>query len=356
MQGPTAASRAFHVSLNVADLGRSVAFYRVLFNGEPAKSRPDYAKFEVPDPALVLSLEPQPHTAGGSLNHLGLRVPDAAALVEVQRRLELAGIGTQREEGVECCYARQTKFWVADPDRNLWEVYLLEADLAHRGMGDAPAAATAPGEPAAAVAWEHRLGEPLPTRLPLADDAADRVLLRGTFNADLPAGRLGQLVAEARRVLRPGGRLTLHALVANRPLSARPHLPGPAAAVERVPLLSEPLGALEAAGFAAIHLERLGAAGCFELEGNQLRELLLVGTKVQVSPFALTQAVIYRGPFRTVTDDHGTVYRRGEAVSVPTAVADLLRRGPLEEQFIFLAPGEPAPGESPTAAPEPAIR
>ena len=48
----------FHLSLNVADLPRSVAFYRKLFGIEPAKQRPDYAKFEPDNPPLVLSLEP----------------------------------------------------------------------------------------------------------------------------------------------------------------------------------------------------------------------------------------------------------------------------------------------------------
>ena len=46
----------FHLSLNVADLGRSVAFYRILFGVDPAKLRGDYAKFELDDPPLVLSL------------------------------------------------------------------------------------------------------------------------------------------------------------------------------------------------------------------------------------------------------------------------------------------------------------
>ena len=49
----------FHLSLNVSDLGRSVAFYRTLFNLEPAKRRPDYAKFELESPPLVLSLDEQ---------------------------------------------------------------------------------------------------------------------------------------------------------------------------------------------------------------------------------------------------------------------------------------------------------
>lgn len=125
----------FHLSLNVAELERSIAFYRILFGCDPAKCRPDYAKFELDDPPLVLSLEPTPRGVGGALNHLGFRMPDSAALVAVQMRLEKAGIRTQRQEGVECCYARQTKFWVTDPDQTLWEIYTLDEDIDHRGAG-----------------------------------------------------------------------------------------------------------------------------------------------------------------------------------------------------------------------------
>src|SRR5262245_58371331 len=95
----------FHTSLNVSDLARSVAFYRVLLGTEPAKVRVDYAKFELTEPPLILSLIPG--KPGGNVNHVGLRVRTADELIEVQRRLETAGIGTRREDGVECCYARQ---------------------------------------------------------------------------------------------------------------------------------------------------------------------------------------------------------------------------------------------------------
>src|SRR5205823_4857851 len=89
----------FHLSLNVADLGKAVAFYRTLLGVEPAKLRADYAKFEPDDPPLVLSLEPTPRPVGGPLNHLGFRMPDAKALVAVQERLEGAGLRTNREDG-----------------------------------------------------------------------------------------------------------------------------------------------------------------------------------------------------------------------------------------------------------------
>src|SRR5947208_4163910 len=171
---PVAPAIRFHLSLNVSDLERSIGFYRILFGVEPAKQRPDYAKFELDNPPLVLSLEPTPRAAGGPLNHLGFRLPDAPTLVAMQERLERAGIRSQREEGVECCYARQTKFWVTDPDQTLWEIYTLEGDIDHRGEGqsleamvpDAADWATRPGEP---VVWEHRMTEPMPARIPLDD-------------------------------------------------------------------------------------------------------------------------------------------------------------------------------------------
>src|SRR4051812_43184671 len=180
----TAPAVRFHLSLNVADLAKSVAFFRVLFNMEPAKLRSDYAKFEPDDPPLVLSLEPTPRPVGGPLNHLGFRMPDAQSLVAVQERLERAGLRTDREDGGECCYAKQTKFWATDPDGTLWEVYTFDGDLAHRGAGQSldvihPGAKVEAARP---VVWEHRMGEPVPERVPLADGTADEVRLRGTFN------------------------------------------------------------------------------------------------------------------------------------------------------------------------------
>jgi catechol 2,3-dioxygenase-like lactoylglutathione lyase family enzyme len=276
-----APSVRFHLSLNVSGLERSVVFYRTLFNKEPAKRRPDYAKFELDDPPLVLSLEPTPRPVGGPLNHLGFRMPDAASLVAMQERLERAGIRSQREEGVECCYARQTKFWVTDPDNTLWEIYTLEGDLDHRGKGQdlSEMLPHADGNGARAVVWEHRLGEPIPAALPLADGSQDEVRLRGTFNAPLAEDVRRLLVAEAGRVLRPGGRLFVHVLVGDQPLAGPPHLPGPAAAVQHVPLDKEPPRLLESAGFQEVRLIKFDDKPCFQRDGVAMREMQLEGRK-----------------------------------------------------------------------------
>jgi catechol 2,3-dioxygenase-like lactoylglutathione lyase family enzyme len=329
----------FHLSLNVSDLGRSVEFYRTLFGRPPAKQRADYAKFEVDDPPLVLSLEPTARGQGGALNHLGFRLPDSGTLVRMQERLERAGVRSQREECVECCYAKQTKFWVTDPDHTLWEMYVLEGDLDHRGVGQTLEQMIPKQEPAAVAApvvWEHRLGEPVPERVPLADGSADEVRLRGTFNAALPEPDLRRALGEARRVLKAGGTVVVHTLVADRPFpNGQPQLPGPAAYVQRVPLEAEPQRAVEEAGFGGLRLEKFGASPCFQHDGVQMREMLL--TAVQVADGERTKTVLYKGPFLEARDDEGNVYRRGERVRVTAQTSDLLRRGPLAEQFLFLS-------------------
>jgi catechol 2,3-dioxygenase-like lactoylglutathione lyase family enzyme len=125
----------FHVSLNVGDLPRSLAFYSALLGVGPAKAFDNYAKFELDEPPVVLSLKPQPARVGGPLNHLGLRVPSQEQFLAVQKRLEGAGYKVSRQDDVQCCYAHQTKFWIADPDETLWEVYVLHADFPAWGQG-----------------------------------------------------------------------------------------------------------------------------------------------------------------------------------------------------------------------------
>jgi catechol 2,3-dioxygenase-like lactoylglutathione lyase family enzyme len=276
----------FHLSLNVGDLDASVAFFRALFGREAAKCRPDYAKFELDEPPVVLSLEP--HAGGlngGALNHLGFRLADSAELVEWQRRLEMAGISTQREEGVECCYARQTKFWVRDPDNNLWEIYVLEEDIEHRGMGQTPAelpraaARPAAAGPARAI-WQHQLGTPLPAKIFAPDGSTAEVQLRGSFNAPQAEEERQMFLGEVFRILEPGGQVICHMLTGNQAITiAKGALPGPASYVTQVPALIELLGSLSAAGFEQPRMIKHGERPCFTHAGVEMRETMLAARK-----------------------------------------------------------------------------
>jgi catechol 2,3-dioxygenase-like lactoylglutathione lyase family enzyme len=324
----------FHISLNVSDLAKSVAFFRTLLGVEPAKLRSDYAKFEPDSPPLVLSLEPGKDVGRtGALNHAGFRLPDAQSLVAMQERLERAGMPTKREEGVECCYAKQTKFWAHDPDGNLWEVYTLDGDIDHRGAGQAAEVVLGGAlEPRARVEWEHRMTDPLPARIPLADASADEVRLRGTFNMPLSAGETRAVIAEVKRVLRPGGRVFVHVLTGESPVE-NPDLPGPAGKVRSVPFETDPVALLEGAGFVAVRMLKFDSQPCFVRSGVGMRELQLEGFAPPTAHSAELE-VMYRGPFAEVRDDEGRVFARGRRVAVPAAVAERLRAG----DFTVFAP------------------
>jgi catechol 2,3-dioxygenase-like lactoylglutathione lyase family enzyme len=121
---------AVHVSLNVSDLEKSVAFYRG-FLGEPKKLKGDYAKFVSEDPEIHVALQPglRGKAADGPLSHLGIRVASSDDVKRWRSDLKARGIVSEEEKLETCCYAKQDKFWLADPDGNRWEVYTVLADV-----------------------------------------------------------------------------------------------------------------------------------------------------------------------------------------------------------------------------------
>jgi catechol 2,3-dioxygenase-like lactoylglutathione lyase family enzyme len=116
------------LALNVDDLEQSIAFYTKLFDTEPAKVRPGYANFAVAEPPLKLVLIENPGH-GGSVNHLGVEVPDTDTVDAEQVRLAAAGFAAIEERATTCCYAKQDKFWVeGTPNGERWEIYTVVAD------------------------------------------------------------------------------------------------------------------------------------------------------------------------------------------------------------------------------------
>jgi protein-tyrosine-phosphatase/catechol 2,3-dioxygenase-like lactoylglutathione lyase family enzyme len=130
------------VSLNVASVAGSIDFYRAFFGVEPVKVRPDYAKFDLVDPPLNLTMNQRPPSQDGEhgrLSHLGIQVDGHEGVEAARQRLIAAGLLALDEEDTVCCYARQDKVWATDPDGNHWEVFfVMEADVASGSFtGDA---------------------------------------------------------------------------------------------------------------------------------------------------------------------------------------------------------------------------
>lgn len=128
------------LALNVADVDAAVGFYSKLFGVQPAKRRPGYANFSIPEPPLKLVLieagAARGTGVGGALNHLGVEVETSDEVSAATLRLSRVGLEPDVQESTTCCYALQDKAWVHDPDGAPWEFYTVLADAPEEtGLG-----------------------------------------------------------------------------------------------------------------------------------------------------------------------------------------------------------------------------
>lgn len=121
-----------HVALRVADVEKSITFYQAMFGVTPVKYKAGYAKFDLQNPALNLTLnEAQTIQPQGTLSHLGVQVGSTEDVQAAIQRFSEAGLNLFEEKNTDCCYALQDKVWVTDPDGNRWEVFVVKvADTA----------------------------------------------------------------------------------------------------------------------------------------------------------------------------------------------------------------------------------
>jgi catechol 2,3-dioxygenase-like lactoylglutathione lyase family enzyme len=322
----------FHLSLNASDLGRSIAFYRVLFGLEPAKMHDDYAKFELDDPPVVFSLVPRTPGPGGPLGRVSLHVADEAAVQAYRARLESTGIRTSAAEDSAPGRADPRKLRFRDPDGLLWEIGHGVEDEAPATGPDGPTVAESKSS-ASDASWEHFVTDSALERIPHADASLDEVRLTGTFNGKLDESQRAFLVREARRVLRPGGRVLVHGLMADAPFrESSPTLPGLAALVTRVPVQTEPAEALRLAGFAGVQIVKFCEKPWFEHDGVGLREVKILARQPRAAD-PQVRHVTYRGPFREAVGDDGRIYERGRRIAVPLGVWEQIRESSISGQF-----------------------
>lgn len=117
-----------HLAINVRDVGQSIDFYTKMLGLEPSKVRTGYAKFDVQNPPLNLTLNQVPFNDSGALSHLGIQVAGTEDVLAMKNRWEEQGLVPREEMQTTCCYALQDKAWVHDPDGNEWEVFTVIED------------------------------------------------------------------------------------------------------------------------------------------------------------------------------------------------------------------------------------
>lgn len=117
-----------HLALNVSSVESSIQFYQKMLGIDPSKVRRGYAKFDIQNPPLNLTLNEGSFPTRGALSHLGIQVASTADVLATRQRWMDAGLITRDEMQTNCCYATQDKTWVRDPDGNEWEVFVVLED------------------------------------------------------------------------------------------------------------------------------------------------------------------------------------------------------------------------------------
>ncbi|MEZ5445624.1 MAG: ArsI/CadI family heavy metal resistance metalloenzyme [Gammaproteobacteria bacterium] len=118
--------KRMHIHVGVDSIPEAVRFYSALFGAEPAKVKPDYAKWMLDDPRLNFAVSTRVATRG--VDHLGIQVEGDSELRDLRARLQAADMTTFDEGETVCCYARSEKSWLKDPAGVAWEAYRTMED------------------------------------------------------------------------------------------------------------------------------------------------------------------------------------------------------------------------------------
>ena len=181
-------------------------------------------------------------------------------------------------------------------------------------------------------------------RAPLVADASvDVVVSNCVLNLVLNESKR-KLFEEIFRVLKVGGRAVISDIVSDEPvpaaLAANPELWSGciSGAFQEVGFLR----AFEEAGFHGIEILERGEQPWQVVNGIEFRSVTVSATKGKQGPcIEHNQAVIYRGPWKSVTDDDGHTLQRGERMAVCAKTYRLLTSGPYAGQVLPVPPRVP---------------
>lgn len=210
-------------------------------------------------------------------------------------------------------------------DLERFEIYLSQA----------PVQSAADWLRAEAKATSLRIEEPM-----IASESVDVVLSNCVLNLVDQAVRR-QLFAEMHRVLRRGGRAVISDIVSDEPvpaeLRADPKLWS--GCISGAYLEHELISAFEDAGFYGIEILDRQREPWAVVEGIEFRSLTVRAYRGKEGPcLDEKQAVIYRGPWRTVSDDDGNTLRRGVRTEVCGKNYEIYNRPPYADQIEPIPP------------------
>ncbi len=193
---------------------------------------------------------------------------------------------------------------------------------------------------AEAQAEQLRRTEPM-----VADDSVDVVVSNCVLN--LVDGRdRRQLFSEIFRVLKRGGRAVISDIVSDElvPESLRRDPELWSGCISGAFVEQEMVDAFLEAGFYGVEILKRQEEPWAVVEGIEFRSVTIRAFKGKEGAcLDQRQAVIYRGPWKSVTDDDGHVLRRGARTAVCGKTFAIYTREPYAKHVLPVSPHEPVP-------------
>ncbi|MBF0272381.1 MAG: methyltransferase domain-containing protein [Magnetococcales bacterium] len=191
--------------------------------------------------------------------------------------------------------------------------------------------------------WEQRQRREQPM---IPDESVDLVISNCVLNL-VDDAQKGALVAGIFRVLKPGGRVAISDIVADRAVPA--HLKEDpelwSGCISGAFQEAEFVRAFQNAGLVGVAFDKWESTPWRTVAGVAFRSVTLTAVK-PLRPESGEQepcVVIQRGPFPVVEDESGVRYPAGERVTVTREVFERLGQEPFAPWFIRLAPDPVAP-------------
>ena len=201
----------------------------------------------------------------------------------------------------------------------------------------------------AGILEERTLEQRLSRETPLVvSESVDCVVSNCVLNLVQPQDRK-QLFQEVFRVLKVGGRAAISDIVADEdvPESMQNDPTLWSGCISGAWREDEFLAEFERAGFQGMKIAKRVEEPWQTVEGIEFRSVTVVAYKPDPSEcFERKQAVIYKGPFKQITDDDGHTYYRGQRMAVCDKTFQTLIKEPYADSFFALKPYQDIPLEN----------